>query len=181
MIESDNLSGTFLISVKNQRNDFFSRSLIWIIKHSDSGPLGLIVNKPVAKEIRGSMGVKNHIIKTGVKIQDFGPIDRDRLFLIHTGDLGETNSFEVKAGLFLSEYSPSICTTATSLCQTLVGLGYSGRGRGQLESEIVSNGWLIAPFDRRIVFDVPNRTNLFATASSFGVDLNLLSRNIGNF
>ena len=51
MPEIDNLSGHFLISIENQRcNSFCSNSLIWIIKHSNSGSLGLVVNKILVKK-----------------------------------------------------------------------------------------------------------------------------------
>ena len=182
MIEIDNLSGNFLISLENQQGNFFSKSLIWIIKHSDSGSLGLVINKAFVKKVRNTIDVKTDILKKQVKIQDFGPVERDRLFLIHTG-IGEarrTNSFEIGADLFFSEYSPSIFATQSSLRQTLVGVGYSGWGPGQLESEIVANFWLIAPFDKNIVFDVPDKRKLSAAANSIGVDLNLLPRNIGH-
>ena len=182
MIEIDNLSGNFLISLENQQGNFFSKSLIWIIKHSDSGSLGLVINKPFVKKVRNTLDIKTDKLKKQVKIRDFGPVERTRLFLVHPGtsDVRKTNSLEIGADLFFSEYSPSIFATQSSLRQTLVGVGYSGWGPGQLESEIVANFWLLAPFDRKIVFDVPDKRKLSAAANSIGVDLNLLPRNIGN-
>ena len=72
----------------------------------------------------------------------------------------ETDSLEIGADLFLSEYSASIFATQTIPRQTLVGVGYSGWGPGQLESEIVANFWLLAPFDGKIVFDVPEKKTI---------------------
>ena len=182
MIEIDNLSGNLLISLENQQGNFFSKSLIWIIKHSDSGSLGLVINKPFVKKVRKTLDVKTEILKKQVKIRDFGPVERARPFLIHagTGDLRKTNSVAIGADLFFSEYSHSIFATQSNLRQTRVGVGYSGWGPGQLESEIVSNFWLLAPFDRKIVFDLPDEGKLSAAANSIGVDLNLLPRNIGH-
>ena len=59
-------------------------------------------------------------------------------------------------------------------------LGYAGWGPGQLESEILANVWLLAPFDKKILFDVPDKRKLATAANSIGVDLNLLPRNIGH-
>ena len=182
MIEIDNLSGNLLISLENQQGNFFSKSLIWIIKHSDSGSLGLVINKPFVEKVRETLDVKTDVLKKQVEIRDFGPVERARLFLIHagTGDLRKTNSLAIGADLFFSEYSHSIFATQSNLRQTHVGVGYSGWGPGQLESEIVSNFWLLAPFDRKIVFDLPDEGKLSAAANSIGVDLNLLPRNIGH-
>ena len=164
MIEIDNLSGNLLISLENQQGNFFSKSLIWIIKHSDSGSLGLVINKPFVEKVRETLDAKTDILKKQVEIRDFGPVERARLFMIHagTGDLRKTNSLAIEADLFFSEYSHSIFATQSNLRQTHVGVGYSGWGPGQLESEIVSNFWLLAPFDRKIVFDLPDEGKLSA-------------------
>ena len=92
----------------------------------------------------------------------------------------ETDSLEIGADLFLSEYSASIFATQANPRETLVGVGYSGWGPGQLESEILANVWLLAPFDKKILFDVPDKRKLATAANSIGVDLNLLPRNIGH-
>jgi putative transcriptional regulator len=182
MIEIDNLTGNFLISLENQEGNFFSKSLIWIIKHSNSGSLGLVINKPFARKVRNSTDIKTDTLKKEVQIRDFGPVDRARLFLIHRGtdDVKETDSLEIGADLFLSEYSASIFATQANPRETLVGVGYSGWGPGQLESEILANVWLLAPFDKKILFDVPDKRKLATAANSIGVDLNLLPRNIGH-
>ena len=112
--------------------------------------------------MRDTLDVKTDELKKQVRIRDFGPVERTRLFLIHEGtsDVRKTNSLEIGADLFFSEYSHSIFATQSNLRQTHVGVGYSGWGPGQLESEIVSNFWLLAPFDEKSFSIYPTRKTI---------------------
>ena len=180
MLEIDNLSGHVLTSFENRRSSFFSNSLMWIIKHGGSGSIGLLVNKPRVKNKGSSLRIKNDIWKTGVKIRNFGPVSRDRLRLAHARGLKGTNSMKIAEELLLSEYSTSRFTSIYSPQQILVGIGYSGTGPGQLESEFAANIWLLAPSEKKIVFDVPDNGKLIGAVNSVSIDLNLLTRNVGH-
>ena len=179
MQDINNLSGHFLISLEKERSSFFSDSLIWIIKHSNSGSLGLVVNKVLVKKIDNDFRIKNDTSKTGLEIRDFGPVDRDRLFLVHASKWGGTNSLKIGEEYFLSEYSASNSAISSSSQKFVAGIGYSGWAPKQLESEIAANIWLVAPFDRKIVFDMPDKEKVAAAANSIGIDINLLPKNVG--
>lgn len=63
---------------------------------------------------------------------------------------------------------------------SLVALGYAGRGAGQLEDELRDNAWLAAPLDAAILFDLPFGQRWTAAARSIGVDLALISQQVGH-
>ena len=146
MPEIDNLSGHFLISLENQGCSFCSNSLIWTTKHSNSGSLGLVVKKPPDQKISSNLRIKNDIFTTVVKIRDFEPI----VLLVHTRNLNDTNSLKIGEGNFLSEYSSSLFPSNSSSEAIRGDIGYSEWISGQNQSEITTNIWLIAPFDRKI-------------------------------
>ena len=151
MPEIDNLSGHFLISPENQGCSFCSNSFISNIKHSNSESLGLVVNTPLDQKMSNNLGIKDDILPTRVKIRDFEPIDRGDLLLINTRDLKETNSLKIGEGEFLSEYSSSLFPSSSRSQQIRGDIGFSEWISGQKQSEITTNIWLIAPFDRKIV------------------------------
>jgi putative transcriptional regulator len=62
----------------------------------------------------------------------------------------------------------------------LIALGYAGWGPGQLEQELSDNAWLSCPVDKRILFELPDEERWDAAAALLGVDLNLLSSDIGH-
>jgi putative transcriptional regulator len=49
-------------------------------------------------------------------------------------------------------------------------LGYAGWGPGQLESELAQGAWLIAPADRRVVFDVTPEDMWVYVVRSLGIE-----------
>ena len=179
MLEINDLSGHFLISLENQRGSFFSKPLIWIINQCNTGSFGLVVNKLLAKKMRSNLRIKTDIWKTGLKIRNFGPVSGDRFLLVHESDLKGKNSLRIGVESFLSEYSPSLFADSSTHRRVLGGIGCSGWGPGQLESKIANDIWLVAPFDIHIVFDMPEKRELVAVANSIGIDLNLLPRILG--
>ena len=58
--------------------------------------------------------------------------------------------------------------------QFLFTLGFAGWAPGQLEYELMTDGWLIAPVNNKIVFDIPVTERWKAAADSIGVDLTRL-------
>ena len=151
MPEIDNLSGHFLISLENQGCSFCSNSFISTIKHSNSESLGLVVKKPLDQKMRNNLGIKDDILPTGVKIREFEPIGKGDLLLILTRDLKETKSLKIGEEDFLSGYSSSLFPRSSSSQQIRGDIGFSEWISGQRQSEITTNIWLIAPFDRKIV------------------------------
>ena len=147
MPEIDDLSGHFLISLENQGCSFCSNSLIWTTKHSYSGSLGLIVNKRPSQLMSSTLRIKNDIFTTVEKIRDFEQI----VLLAHTRDLNDTNSLKIGEGDFLLEYPSSLFPSNSSSEAIRADIGFSEWISGQNQSEITSNIWLIAPFDRKIV------------------------------
>ena len=62
----------------------------------------------------------------------------------------------------------------------LVALGYAGWGPGQLERELAENSWLFGPADFDILFHTRNDLRWLAAAALLGIDLNLLSADVGH-
>ena len=62
----------------------------------------------------------------------------------------------------------------------MVTLCYAGWGPGQLEEEIKTNSWLLAPADGDIVFDTPIEQRWKKATEKLGIDLAHLSTDIGH-
>ena len=56
----------------------------------------------------------------------------------------------------------------------LFTLGFAGWSPGQLDHELMIDSWLVAPMDKRIIFDMPVNERWRAAADSIGIDLTRL-------
>ena len=63
---------------------------------------------------------------------------------------------------------------------SLLALGYAGWSEGQLENEIIHNGWLFCDADQKIVFGANNDDKWVAALASIGVSPELLSSTTGH-
>ena len=59
-------------------------------------------------------------------------------------------------------------------------VGYSGWGPGQLETELMTNSWLSAPYDPAIVFDVDTESRWEKSIDSLGIKSVNISDQIGH-
>ena len=62
----------------------------------------------------------------------------------------------------------------------LVLLGYAGWSAGQLEKEMAENAWLVCPADNSLLFELAFEDRWQAAASRIGVNLSLLSHQVGH-
>ena len=80
-------------------------------------------------------------------------------------------------------YSPETLAEVVdpkSTQEAIFFLGYARWEPGQLENEIVNNGWLIAPYRNDILFNLPYVNRYEAAASLIGVDISNLSADVGH-
>lgn len=185
-IEMD-LCGKLLIAMPEMGDQRFAHSVIYICAHSDEGAMGLIVNKP-APDIRFSHLLEQLGFETRPGVRDIrvhigGPVENSRGFVLHTPD------YRSEAGTL--DVDDRFCMTATvdvleDLAKgegpdtSMLALGYSGWGPGQLESEIGQNGWLTCDPREEIVFGRANEHKWTAALKVLGIDPLLLSGKAGH-
>lgn len=170
-------TGQFLISMPGMTDPRFASTVIFICAHSDEAAMGLIVNKPAPDVKLGAVLEQLEIETTASVGQDpvhfGGPVETSRGFVLHD------SSYDSPLHTLVAAKGIGMTATVDILEEIALGrgpekrmmaLGYSGWGPGQLEQEIVANGWLTAPADPSIVFDLPNEAKWQAALSSMGID-----------
>ena len=138
--------GDLLIAAPLLDSPYFKRSVVLILEEdSQNGLLGLTLNISTPVTLRDIFPDWKDGEK--VKVYSGGPVESDRLFMLHTlGDYFD-GAMEVAPGLYVGadldqvmEYIPTE--------QNLEGklrffLGYSGWSAGQLSAEILNNSWAL--------------------------------------
>lgn len=185
--EGEDLTGQCLIAMPGMGDPRFAHSVIFLCAHSPEGAMGLILNKrtpdvSVADLLEQLDLTPPEPLKTrGVHIG--GPVETGRGFVLHTPDyqspvstLEVDETFHMTATLDILEE----LAEGRGPDRFVVALGYSGWGPGQLESEIVQNGWLTCPSDKDLVFETADAQKWETALERLGVSALALSAEAGH-
>lgn len=152
-------TGHLLAAMPQMEDPRFERSVIYLCAHNAEGAMGLVVNR-LFDAITFPDLLEQLSIETGPKTEQIrvhfgGPVESGRGFVLHTDDYVRDGTLKVRSGFALTATVDILKAIAVGEGprHSLLALGYSGWGPGQLESEIAANGWLVVPADPTIVFD----------------------------
>ena len=185
-----NLSNHFLIAMPSMLDPIFGGSVVYLCEHNAGGALGVIINKPTDMTLDvllDRIDLTLEIAPDGVPLDHKpvmlgGPVQIERGFVLHTPIGQFTSMMAVSDDIVLTTSKDVLEAVAHGAGpdRILVSLGCSGWGAGQLEQEIVRNGWLTVRADPRIVFDLPIEERFGAAMRLLGVDPMMLSGEAGH-
>jgi len=188
------LEGQFLIAMPSLREGPFARSVVYLCAHRDDGAMGLIINHRAEEIDFGQLLVQLGIVPgnqairlppraEAVRVLRGGPVEAGRGFVLHSPDYGSTDS--------TVKIDDDVCLTATidvlraiahgtGPAQAVLALGYAGWASGQLESEILANGWLTCPADAALIFDMDDSLKYDRALAKLGIHVGMLSSDAGH-
>ena len=180
------LKNHFLLAMPGLDDSNFSQSIVYICEHSTDGAMGLIINQQLdipVKAIFKQLNLDYHEEYGDGLIFDGGPVARDRGFILHrtsTQQWESTVSISDEISLTASKDILSDLAIGAGPEHALVTLGYSSWEAGQLEEELTTNSWLTIPANSTIIFNIDCHKRAEAAASSIGLDLSMLSSEMGH-
>lgn len=184
------LANHFLIAMPSMLDPIFGGTVVYLCEHNAEGALGVIINKPTDM----TMEVLFERIDLNLEIQSDrepmaekpvmfgGPVQVERGFVLHA-PLGQFSSMIRVTDEIALTTSKDILEAAASgkgPGKLLVTLGCAGWSAGQLEEEIVRNGWLTVSADPSIIFDLPIAERFAAAVKLLGIDPMMLSGEAGH-
>jgi len=185
-----NLVNHFLIAMPSVREPIFDASVIYICEHNEHGALGVVINKPtdmtietLLERIEIKPDANPEICQSTKKLVMFGgPVQNDRGFVLHAPVNNYSSSIKISDQIAFTTSRDVLDAVAIGLGpkQLLVSVGYSAWGAGQLEEEIIKNGWLTVAADSIVLFDLPIEQRYSAALKLLGVDPVMLSGEAGH-
>ena len=181
IFSSTNLTNHFLVAMPGMVDPHFSKTLTFICEHSEKGAIGVVINKPT------DITLDRLFAEIHIQIEDHalarqtvffgGPVLTDRGFVLHQplGDWGSTLKVSETIGLTTSKDILEALAQGKGPSRVLVTLGYAGWGPGQLEDEIVRNGWLTVEANCDVIFNLPYQEKLTAAMALLGLNFGNLS------
>jgi len=185
-METLDLTDHFLIAMPSLGDPNFFRTVTYICTHTEEGAMGIIINRPMdvqLGEIFEHMEIEvSDETSNQVPVFEGGPVQRERGFVIHrpVGTWDAMLPINSHLGITTSRDIIAAIANGKGPSDFLVALGYAGWSAGQLEDEMAENAWLSTPADRHIIFDMPYEKRWEAAAKKIGIDLTLLSSDVGH-
>ncbi len=184
--EQLNLSGKLLIAMPGMGDQRFEKSVVFLCVHSADGAMGLIVNKPRRELTFGNileqLNIRPNPLKADIRVHFGGPVENGRGFVLHSADYGANPStvrVDARFGMTATRDVLQDIAQGRGPDQSLLALGYSGWGPGQLEREIGQNGWLTCDADPGIVFGEADGGKWGQALQTLGVNPLTLSATAG--
>ena len=157
--ESRHLTGQFLVAAPEMGDPRFAYTVIYMINHSQEGAMGLVINRPVAQgplsDLLKALGSESQPAKGTVTLHYGGPVQPERLFILHGSDYNTKDTTVVGDGVALTADVEIVQAIANGKGprQSLFIFGYAGWAPGQLEGEIESGAWFSIPTEPSMIFD----------------------------
>ncbi|MFZ1813319.1 MAG: YqgE/AlgH family protein [Rhizobiaceae bacterium] len=189
----DSFEGHFLIAMPNMGDVRFEKAVVFVCSHSDDGAMGLVVNRTLEKPSTAEFLVQLGIVADGERglLPDDvsapalcmgGPVEPGRGFVLHSADFTSDTTISITDEISLTATLEILraISKGRGPSRRMIALGYAGWAAGQLEEEIVSNGWLTSRADSELVFDQVHETKYERALLRMGVNPSLLSADAGH-
>ncbi|MEX0582489.1 MAG: YqgE/AlgH family protein [Sneathiella sp.] len=185
-IDTGYLDGKLLVAMPGMGDPRFKKAVILLCAHSESGAMGILLNRSLDALSFDDLLEQLEIPKTNsgdqINIHFGGPVDTERGFVVHSTDLLYETTLVISDDMALTATVDMLKTIARGSGpeSRFLALGYSGWGPGQLEQEIQENGWLVVDPDTEIVFGPALDAKWEVAINKLGVDPSLLFSEIGH-
>ncbi len=149
-------NGIFLIAKPEQLDTNFRETVVLITQpDAGSGPLGVIVNRPLAARLSDALPGIGAIPEASQQIYSGGPVAQNRvLFLVRSAE-APANSLRVLDEVYLTgdpQLPAKVARGELKVDAFRAYVGYAGWVPRQLRAEIAAGGWYMTPADTGIIF-----------------------------
>ncbi len=171
-------------------SDTFAGTVIYLCEHTESGALGLVINKPIDIKLKNLF----EKVELSLEREDLaetpvyfgGPVQTERGFVLHDQLDAEgghySSTLKIPGGLEMTTSKDVLeaLSHGAGPKRILVTLGYSGWGAGQLEDEMSRNSWINVSAAPEIIFDTPVEQRYDKALSLLGISAGMLSQEAGH-
>ena len=167
-------AGTLLIASPTLRDPNFARTVVLLCEHTDTGSMGLVVNRPTTTSVADVLRGVSQLPPAEEILYRGGPVQQDILLVLHKLDVIVPGAQPVAAGMALGGDMQALVDvlagTRGPSDRIRVYAGYAGWGEGQLEMEMATGSWFICPATAEIVFDLDPEEAWNAAIRGLGPD-----------
>jgi putative transcriptional regulator len=147
---------TFLLVAQPDMLDpNFSRTVVLVTRPEDSGPLGVILNRPTNVQLRELYPERTELAGRDDLVFFGGPVQPDALLFAFRSAAKPPKGLAVTSDIYISGFSEvldELLKHPENAHEQRFFAGYAGWAQGQLEFEIERGGWYRLPLDVDAIF-----------------------------
>jgi putative transcriptional regulator len=157
--DKPSLQGQFLIASPDMSDPRFRETVLVMIRHNPDGAMGMVINRPAGEQpiarLLEALGESSEGAVGSIPIYLGGPVELQLGLVLHSNDYHRDGTLDVAAGIAVTATAEIFRDIARKVGpkKYLLAFGYAGWAPGQLENELLHNGWFSAPLDPKLVFD----------------------------
>jgi len=180
------LLGQLLVAMPGMQDPRFEKTVIYVCAHSMEGAMGLVVNKACEEitfpDLLEQLGIEEYGASNRIDLHFGGPVESSRGFVLHSPDYLRDASLVVDDEVALTATIDILKAMASGVGprRSLLAIGYAGWGPGQLDTEILNNGWLHVDADNDLVFGNDLGVKWEQAMQKIGIDHRMLSDEAGH-
>jgi putative transcriptional regulator len=183
---SPHFTGMMLIAMPGMADTRFAKSVVYVCSHSPEGAMGIVVNQVIDQlrlpAVLQQLGIDGDAQPDDQPVHVGGPVETNRGFVLHSAEYRLDSTLVIDESFALTATVEILRAIAEGKGpkRLVLALGYAGWAPGQLDAEIMDNGWLLVPGDADIVFDRNDEGKWDRALAKLKVDPLLLSGAAGH-
>jgi len=161
----------------HMKDPFFSKSVVYICEHENTGAMGLIINKKFNSPELDKVFNEFFIIdkSSSLPLDNLffgGPVLLEKGIIMHHSDYSSLDSISLSKSISITSQQDILKEIKENKkIPYKLMLGHSGWSAGQLEKEIENGDWLIQNTTSDFVFNLPSKQMWEHATKSLGIDL----------
>jgi putative transcriptional regulator len=180
------LTGQLIIAMPKMSDPRFSKTVIYMCAHNSEGAMGLIINKLVDEltfpDLLKQLEIQPALPKSPLNVFLGGPVEQARGFVLHSTEYLQDATLRVSDTVGLTATIDVLRDIAegNGPKDKILMLGYTGWAPGQLDLEIMENGWLHVEADDALVFGDQSTNKWEMAIKKIGINPQMLSDKSGH-
>lgn len=145
--------GVLLYASPDIQEPNFSETVVLLVEYGEKGAMGLVINRPTkwnaSEALKDARSLRKVVVYWG------GPVQTDTVFGLVRTTRPPKGALRVLDDVFLTGKRKDLEEAARqdrTGTRERVYVGYTGWGAGQLEGEVLRNGWIVSTGDADAVF-----------------------------
>ena len=153
----------FLVATKKMTDPRFKNTVIIMLENDEKGAWGIVINKPLTSIPLGSLIYKSRDATNkqkelyNVKIPVYwgGPVNESKILILHSQEYKNETTINFKNISISSDYNILFeIADNKGPKKSLVILGISSWGEGQLEGEMEREHWTLSEVNADLIFEI---------------------------